>query len=173
VGANEIAQVLGAFATVGYILMIQQKSRLRYMVILTAAGLFDLIQYYFVGNYASVVTLIGGQVFLYIVIFCILKKVSVPKWVIVIYLSYLLISGIWAWGGIFPFLACLANMQIAVFQGLGNMRYIRIGTLIVALAWLANGLWSGSYTVCIGYAFEAVSAAVAMWRFRGQRTTNK
>jgi len=161
-----IAQIIGIFAAVGYILAVQQKGRLNYMVIITAAGLLDLIQYYFVGNYAAVVNLIGGQVFSYIVIFCIIKKIQTPKWVIGIYLVYLLVSGIWAWMGIVPFIAVLGNMQIAFFQGQGNMRYIRIGTFIVAVAWMINGIWSGSYTVCIGYTFEAISAIVAIWRFR-------
>ena len=134
------AQIIGAFAATGYILAVQQKNRLRNIVILTLAGLLDLFQYYFVCNYASVFTLIGGQIYSIIIITCILRKAITPKWVIATYLSYLLASGILAWGGIIPFIAMLTNVLFALFLGWGKMQYIRIATLICALAWLANGL---------------------------------
>jgi len=136
------------------------------MIMLTAAIILDATQYYFVGNYTSVFLYFGSIAFSFVVIGCILKKVETPKWVVYVYLLFLLVSGIWVWSGIIPFLPALAMMFIAYFQAVGNMRYIRIGTLLVALTWLANGIWSGSWTVCIGYVFQAVSAVVAIWRFR-------
>ena len=160
-----LIQILGTITLVLSIVALQQRKKENFLLLYIISNSVFALQYFLTnkitGAIIVIVVIIRGFVFLYYK----KKNLKPSTSVLIIFQIIVIVSAYFTWQNAMSIIPLITTMFTTWGNWQDNMKYTRITALFAQACWVAYDFTAGMYTGMMTNMFNAVSSAVAIWRY--------
>ena len=161
-----IVSILSIFL---YVMSVQFKKKEKILTTQIGASTCYLIVYIIKGAWSGVFIEILEE--LKNIIFIKIEKNNkkIPLYVLMIFISLLVLVSINFYDGIPSLLPLIINIILFISTYFKNPKYIRYTMLLAGLLWGIYNIYVGAYIICIGNVLEIISATISIIRYKEKK----
>ena len=162
-----LAQVLALFAILFWVISILLKNKKNILLMQVIANGIYGIEYLLLGAFSAASMNFLSFLRLLVYYFYALLNIKMPKWILFVFITLVLLFGIITYDGLISLLPIIITVLYTYAFWQNNLNVARIIYIVAAIIWIYYNYEVGAYVGIIGNALEITTGLISLIKYRG------
>lgn len=162
-----LAQVLASFAILFWVISILLKNKKNILLMQVIANGIYGIEYLLLGAFSAASMNFLSFLRLLVYYFYALLNIKMPKWILFVFISLVLLFGIITYDGLISLLPIIITVLYTYAFWQNNLNVARIIYIVAAIIWIYYNYEVGAYVGIIGNILEITTGLISLIKYRG------
>ena len=162
-----LAQVLALFAILFWVISILLKNKKNILLMQVIANGIYGIEYLLLGAFSAASMNFLSFLRLLVYYFYALLNIKMPKWILFVFITLVLLFGIITYDGLISLLPIIITVLYTYAFWQNNLNVARIIYIVAAIIWIYYNYEVGAYVGIIGNALEIITGLISLIKYRG------
>ena len=168
-----IAQIVGAFAVIFWVISIQRKKHYKILLLECIANILYTVQYMLLGVFLTSFMNFTSAIRCFIFYKKRKENQEISKIWLIIFLSLIVIMSIFTYDGYLSLIPVIITIFYTIASWIKEANFLRIVFIIAAVVWIYYNYMVGAYVSIIGNVFEIISGVISLIRFSKKGTVEE
>ena len=162
-----LAQVLALFAILFWVISILLKNKKNLLLMqVIANGIYGIV-YLLLGAFSAASMNFLSFLRLLVYYFYALLNIKMPKWILFVFITLVLLFGIITYDGLISLLPIIITVLYTYAFWQNNLNVARIIYIVAAIIWIYYNYEVGAYVGIIGNILEIITGLISLIKYRG------
>ena len=162
-----LAQVLALFAILFWVISILLKNKKNILLMQVIANGIYGIEYLLLGAFSAASMNFLSFLRLLVYYFYALLNIKMPKWILFVFITLVLLFGIITYDGLISLLPIIITVLYTYAFWQNNLNVARIIYIVAAIIWIYYNYEVGAYVGIIGNILEIITGLISLIKYRG------
>ena len=162
-----LAQVLASLAILFWVISILLKNKKNILLMQVIANGIYGIEYLLLGAFSAASMNFLSFLRLLVYYFYALLNIKMPKWILFVFITLVLLFGIITYDGLISLLPIIITVLYTYAFWQNNLNVARIIYIVAAIIWIYYNYEVGAYVGIIGNALEIITGLISLIKYRG------
>lgn len=162
-----LAQILALFAILFWVISILLKNKKNILLMQVIANGIYGIEYLLLGAFSAASMNFLSFLRLLVYYFYALLNIKMPKWILFVFITLVLLLGIITYDGLISLLPIIITVLYTYAFWQNNLNVARIIYIVAAIIWIYYNYEVGAYVGIIGNALEIITGLISLIKYRG------
>ena len=162
-----LAQVLALFAILFWVISILLKNKKNILLMQVIANGIYGIEYLLLGAFSAASMNFLSFLRLLVYYFYALLNIKMPKWILFVFITLVLLFGIITYDGLISLLPIIITVLYTHAFWQNNLNVARIIYIVAAIIWIYYNYEVGAYVGIIGNILEIITGLISLIKYRG------
>lgn len=162
-----LAQVLALFAILFWVISILLKNKKNILLMQVIANGIYGIEYLLLGAFSAASMNFLSFLRLLVYYFYALLNIKMPKWILFVFITLVLLLGIITYDGLISLLPIIITVLYTYAFWQNNLNVARIIYIVAAIIWIYYNYEVGAYVGIIGNVLEIITGLISLIKYRG------
>lgn len=162
-----LAQVLALFAILFWVISILLKNKKNILLMQVIANGIYGIEYLLLGAFSAASMNFLSFLRLLVYYFYALLNIKMPKWILFVFITLVLLLGIITYDGLISLLPIIITVLYTYAFWQNNLNVARIIYIVAAIIWIYYNYEVGAYVGIIGNILEIITGLISLIKYRG------
>lgn len=162
-----LAQVLASFAILFWVISILLKNKKNILLMQVIANGIYGIEYLLLGAFSAASMNFLSFLRLLVYYFYALLNIKMPKWILFVFITLVLLLGIITYDGLISLLPIIITVLYTYAFWQNNLNVARIIYIVAAIIWIYYNYEVGAYVGIIGNVLEIITGLISLIKYRG------
>ena len=162
-----LAQVLASLAILFWVISILLKNKKNILLMQVIANGIYGIEYLLLGAFSAASMNFLSFLRLLVYYFYALLNIKMPKWILFVFITLVLLFGIITYDGLISLLPIIITVLYTYAFWQNNLNVARIIYIVAAIIWIYYNYEVGAYVGIIGNALEITTGLISLIKYRG------
>lgn len=162
-----LAQVLALFAILFWVISILLKNKKNILLMQVIANGIYGIEYLLLGAFSVASMNFLSFLRLLVYYFYALLNIKMPKWILFVFITLVLLFGIITYDGLISLLPIIITVLYTYAFWQNNLNVARIIYIVAAIIWIYYNYEVGAYVGIIGNILEIITGLISLIKYRG------
>lgn len=162
-----LAQILALFAILFWVISILLKNKKNILLMQVIANGIYGIEYLLLGAFSAASMNFLSFLRLLVYYFYALLNIKMPKWILFVFITLVLLLGIITYDGLISLLPIIITVLYTYAFWQNNLNVARIIYIVAAIIWIYYNYEVGAYVGIIGNVLEIITGLISLIKYRG------
>lgn len=162
-----LAQVLASLAILFWVISILLKNKKNILLMQVIANGIYGIEYLLLGAFSAASMNFLSFLRLLVYYFYALLNIKMPKWILFVFITLVLLFGIITYDGLISLLPIIITVLYTYAFWQNNLNVARIIYIVAAIIWIYYNYEVGAYVGIIGNILEIITGLISLIKYRG------
>lgn len=162
-----LAQVLASLAILFWVISILLKNKKNILLMQVIANGIYGIEYLLLGAFSAASMNFLSFLRLLVYYFYALLNIKMPKWILFVFITLVLLFGIITYDGLISLLPIIITVLYTYAFWQNNLNVARIIYIVAAIIWIYYNYEVGAYVGIIGNVLEIITGLISLIKYRG------